>query len=288
MSLADSYSAVDVTTLNTHDMYYTFLYDDDRDMDLFNLISAPNPTKVKTGTRPRAAHEVPILTATASRVIDMEDTVVASGSSGTPPALEKSPLDFANEDPPQMITERGGMKDQVQDGLSHEILPVENAMTTEVILEPCQEKEVAAMGPLVNKRHDKRGNDEVESNAPPKVWRKDHAAFRPAQSTLRGKYLAPIGLDTGSIISTPAIQDTPTTAKSVSDPEPLSYAKPQPYPERDIAQSSRETATEIPTRNVATTGVQDLFSAESPESGKSTSFPSVGGSPGGIYQQGWA
>ncbi|GKG39162.1 hypothetical protein Tco_0463307, partial [Tanacetum coccineum] len=43
---------------------------------------------------------VPLLTATASRVIDMEDTVVASGSSGTPPALEKSPLDFANEDPP--------------------------------------------------------------------------------------------------------------------------------------------------------------------------------------------
>ncbi|GJW96906.1 hypothetical protein Tco_0178714, partial [Tanacetum coccineum] len=69
-------------------------------MDLFNLISAPNPTKVKTGTRPRAAHEVPLLTATASRVIDMEDTAVTSGSSGTPPVLEKSPLDFANEDPP--------------------------------------------------------------------------------------------------------------------------------------------------------------------------------------------
>ncbi|GJS19249.1 hypothetical protein Tco_0447881 [Tanacetum coccineum] len=138
-------------------------------MDLFNLISASNPTKVKTGTRPRAAHEVPLLTATASRVIDMEDTVVASGSSGTPPALEKSPLDFANEDPPQMITERGGMKDQVQDGLSHEIPPVENVTTTEVILEPCQEKEVAAMGPLVNKRRGKRGNDEVEANAPPKM-----------------------------------------------------------------------------------------------------------------------
>nr|GEY28166.1 hypothetical protein [Tanacetum cinerariifolium] len=36
-------------------------------MDLFNLIHAPNPTKVKTGTRPRAAHEVPLLTVTASR-----------------------------------------------------------------------------------------------------------------------------------------------------------------------------------------------------------------------------
>nr|GEX53821.1 hypothetical protein [Tanacetum cinerariifolium] len=39
------------------DVYLTFLYDDDRDMDLFRLISAPNPAKVKTKTRPRVAHE---------------------------------------------------------------------------------------------------------------------------------------------------------------------------------------------------------------------------------------
>ncbi|GJV63696.1 hypothetical protein Tco_1474524 [Tanacetum coccineum] len=153
---------------------------------------APNPTKVKTGTRPRAAHEVPLLTATANRVIDMQDTAVASGSSGTPPALEKLPLDFANEDPPQIITERGGTKDQVQDGLSHEIPPVENATTTKVVLKPGLEKEVAAMGPLVNKRRRKRGNDEAEANAPPKVLRKDHAAFRPARSTLGGKLVPDI------------------------------------------------------------------------------------------------
>ncbi|GKA74513.1 hypothetical protein Tco_0780815 [Tanacetum coccineum] len=58
------------------------------DMYLFNLINALNPAK-------------------------MEDTAVASGSSGTPSALEKSPLYFANEDPPQMITEMGGTADQV-------------------------------------------------------------------------------------------------------------------------------------------------------------------------------
>ncbi|GJW09503.1 hypothetical protein Tco_1575330 [Tanacetum coccineum] len=125
MPSADSYSAADVTALNTHrthiqkqpetllrlvglsrsyflgdDVYPRFLYDDDRDMDLFNLISAPNPTKVKTETRPRTAHEVPLLTTTTSRVIDMKDTTVVSRSSGTPSALEKSLLDFANEDPP--------------------------------------------------------------------------------------------------------------------------------------------------------------------------------------------
>ncbi|GKC80126.1 hypothetical protein Tco_1130900 [Tanacetum coccineum] len=99
MPSSDSYSAADVTILNTHrtpiqkqpelllclvglsrsyflgdDVYPTFLYDDDRDMDLFNLINAPNPAKVKTGTRPRVAHEVPLLTVTASRVIEIGET----------------------------------------------------------------------------------------------------------------------------------------------------------------------------------------------------------------------
>ncbi|GJT23442.1 hypothetical protein Tco_0893379 [Tanacetum coccineum] len=59
------------------DVHLTFLNDND-------WVGAPNPTKVKTGTRPRAAHEVPLLTATANRVIVMEDATVASGSSGTP------------------------------------------------------------------------------------------------------------------------------------------------------------------------------------------------------------
>ncbi|GJU49545.1 gypsy type transposase [Tanacetum coccineum] len=271
---------------------YTKFFDANYHMDLFNMISALNPAKVKTETRPRAAHEVPLLTVTASRVIDMEDTAVedtavASGSSGTPSTLEKSPLNFTNEDPPQMITEMGGMKDQVQDGLSHEIPPVETAMTTEVIQEPGLEKEVAAMGLPVNKRRRKRGNDEAEANAPPKVLRKDHAAFCPAQSTLGGKSLTSIGLEAGSPFFTPASQETSADAKSVSDPEPLSFAKQQPHPERDVAQSSRKTAPEIPTENVATTKVQDLFSVESPGSGKSTSVPSVDGSPGGIYQPGW-
>nr|GEY05175.1 hypothetical protein [Tanacetum cinerariifolium] len=97
------------------------------DMDLFNLTSASNPTKVRTGTRPRAAHEVSLLTVTASRMIEMEDVVVASESSGTPSTLEMSPLDFANEDPPQTITERGGAEDQVQDEVAYEIPTTENA-----------------------------------------------------------------------------------------------------------------------------------------------------------------
>nr|GEX34837.1 hypothetical protein [Tanacetum cinerariifolium] len=240
MPSADSYFATDVMTLNTHrtpiqkqpeallclvGLTRSYFLGDD---------VALNPTRVKTGTRPRAAYEVPLLTATTSRVIDMEDTTVAIGSSGTPPALEKSPSG----------------------------------------------KEVAAIGPLVNKRCRKSGNDEAEANAPPKVLRKDHDAVRPAQSTLGGKSLALIGLDSGSTFSTPTIQSAPTAAQSVSDPNPLSYVKPKSHPERDITQSSRKTTTEIPTENVDTIEVQGLFSVKSLELGKLTSFPSMDGSPG--------
>ncbi|GJU34047.1 hypothetical protein Tco_1182401 [Tanacetum coccineum] len=275
MPAANSYSAADVTILNTHHM------------DLFNFINAPNPTKVKTKTRPRAAHEVPLLTVTASRVIEMEDVVVASESSETPSTIEKSPLDFANEDPPQTITERGGTEDRVQDEVAYEIPSTGNASTTGVALETGLEEEVATMGALVNKGRRKRGNNKAEENAPPKVLRRDHDAFRPTQSTRRGKSQALMGLDTGSILSTPAAQDPSTATKSVIDPEPLSYAKPQPDPEQDMTQSSKEAATEIPTEKVATTEVNIQFSVRSPESGRSTSVPSVVGSPGGIYQPGW-
>ncbi|GJT14973.1 hypothetical protein Tco_0873679 [Tanacetum coccineum] len=212
MPTAGSYSAEDVTVLDTHQM------------DLFNLISAPNPTKVKTRTRPRAAHEVPLLTVTASRVIDMEDPTAATESSGTPSTIKK---------------------------------------------------------------RRKRASDEADANAPPKVLRKDHAAARPEQSTHGGKSLASIGLEAGTTCVTPATQEALSGAKSVSDPDPLSYARPQPHPERDMAQSSKETAPEISSEHVATTEAQGQTLVESPESGKSASFLSMDGSPGDIYQPKW-
>ncbi|GKB42028.1 hypothetical protein Tco_0886970 [Tanacetum coccineum] len=76
------------------DEYPTFLNDDGREMDLFNLIRAPNPMKVKTGTRPHLAHEIPLLVQTAGRVISMDVPSGTSESAGTSSTLEKSPLDF--------------------------------------------------------------------------------------------------------------------------------------------------------------------------------------------------
>nr|GEX44654.1 beta-lactamase domain-containing protein 2-like [Tanacetum cinerariifolium] len=257
MPSVSSYSASDVTILNTRrtpiqkqpeallclvglsrryflgdDVYPTFLYDDDRDMDLFSLITAPNPAKVKIRTRPRAAHEVPLLTVTANRVIDMEDMTGTSGSSGTSSTVEKSLLDFSYEDPPPLITERIRTEEQRHDELSKGIAPAGNPPYTKIAPEPDLEKGTVAMGALVNKRRRKRGPGEAKANAPPKVLRKDHVASHPSQT------------------------------KGVSDPDPLSYAKPPPAPE-----SSKKAVV-----------------TEDPDSEKSTSFTSMVGSPKSIYQ----
>nr|GEZ78961.1 hypothetical protein [Tanacetum cinerariifolium] len=117
-----------------------------------------------------------------------------------------------------------------------------------VALEIGLEKEVAALGPPVNKRRRNRGNNKAKANAPPK--------------------------------------DPYTAIKSVSDPELLSYKNPLSHPEKDIAQSSKGTTTEILNKDVATVEVNIQFSVGSPESGRSSSVPSMVGSPGGIYQPG--
>ncbi|GJU48589.1 hypothetical protein Tco_1218144 [Tanacetum coccineum] len=204
-------------------------------MDLFNLISALNQAKVKTGMRPHAAHEVPLLTAAASRVIEMEDPVAMSTSSETPFVMEKSPLDFSSEDPPPMITNKGETKDHAPAVASQEVPSAENTATTEVVLELNLEKDTTAKEPPVNKNRRKRDQSVVEGNAPPKVLRKDHASVHPAQDTRGGKSLAAIGLG-------PKPPSHTTVQQSISNPDPLSYAEPQPIPEQDVAQSSKIAA----------------------------------------------
>ncbi|GKB54190.1 hypothetical protein Tco_0904943 [Tanacetum coccineum] len=281
MPTSNSYSAADVTVLDTRrtpiqkqpeallclvglsrryflgdDVYPTFLYDDDRvDMDLFNLISAPNPTKVKIGTRPRAAHEVLLLTVTVNHVIDMEDPVVMATSSETPPVMEKSPLYFSSEDPPSMIANKGETEDHAPAVVSQEVPSAENIATMKVVPKVNLEKEIATMRPPINKKRRKRDRSAVEANAPPKVLRKDHASVHPTQDTHGG--------------------------------ESLTVIEPQPIPDQDIAQSFKRTTTEIPTEGVATTEVNVQFPVGSPESRRSTSTPSIVGSPRGIYQPGW-
>nr|GEX38928.1 hypothetical protein [Tanacetum cinerariifolium] len=118
MPAEDAYSAESVRILDTHrtpiqkqpeallclvglshryylgdEVYPTFLHDDDRDIDLFSLIRASNPIKVKTRSHPRTAHEVPLLTVTANRVIEMEDPATATDLSGVAVTIERGALE---------------------------------------------------------------------------------------------------------------------------------------------------------------------------------------------------
>nr|GEZ31330.1 zinc finger, CCHC-type [Tanacetum cinerariifolium] len=178
-----------------------------RDMDLFDLIRAPNPTKVKTVSRPRAAHEVPLLTVTANRVIEMEDPAAATDSSRETATPEVPP--------PENVPIMGG---------APEAGPAERVAATDLH--------------AVKERH-KRGHDGVDINTPPKVLRRDHADPRPTESTREGKSLAAIELGMGSTRPTPAPQGAPA---DVSDPNPLSFADPQSRPSADVAQSSKGAA----------------------------------------------
>nr|GEU93276.1 hypothetical protein [Tanacetum cinerariifolium] len=161
------------------EVYPTFLHDNDRDMDLFNLIRAPNLTKVKAGSRPRAPYEVPFLTLNANRVIEMDDLAVATDSSGVPSTIERSPLDFALE---------AGASDQ---GTAAPKMPPFEDVPATVAPGTGQAEEVAAVDPPAATESRKRGRDGIDVNAPPKSLRRDYADPRPLGSSHGGRVLLP-------------------------------------------------------------------------------------------------
>ncbi|GKD14109.1 hypothetical protein Tco_1198516 [Tanacetum coccineum] len=213
---ADSYSEADVATLDTHqtsfgqqpedllclvgisqnyffleDQYPVFLYDNDQVMDLFGLIKNPNP-KVKVGMRPRAAHEVLLLQATVSRVVNMEEIPTISTSTETPSAMNKSPLDFADEDVQTEVVGKHQTDNPVFTTVPQQEQPAAESAATKVSPKTNLEQEVLTMGPPVNKRRRKRDRGETGSSAPFKVPRTE--------------------------------RDTAADTQSVSEPEPLSFA----------------------------------------------------------------
>ncbi|GJV13787.1 hypothetical protein Tco_1355328 [Tanacetum coccineum] len=147
---------------------------------------ALNPSIIKTGTRQRAAHEVPLLTAMANWVIDM-DVVATSTSSSTPAAIDKSPMDFSNEDATLQITNQEKVRSQISAGTAQEVSPVGETTTSGFVHETNLEREVSGMGAQENKERRKRDRSDTEANAPPKVLRTDHASVRPTPNTRSGK-----------------------------------------------------------------------------------------------------
>nr|GFA34381.1 hypothetical protein [Tanacetum cinerariifolium] len=146
------------------DVYPTFHYDDDRG----GLIRAPNPTKVKTESRPRAPHELSLLTLTAPRVIEMDEPAAATDSSGVPSAIERSLLDFVDE------AEASG-----RETAAPEMPPPEEVPNTTAPGGTQAAKTVAVEPPAVRESR-KRGHEGIDANAPPKSLRRDHADLRPS------------------------------------------------------------------------------------------------------------
>nr|GFB15529.1 hypothetical protein [Tanacetum cinerariifolium] len=153
-----TYSVEAVRALDTHrtpiqkqpEMLLCFV-----ELDLFSLIRAPNPTKVKTGSRPRAPHELPLLTLTAPRVIKMDEPAAAMDSSGVPSTIERSPLDFAHE------AKASGRETAVPEMPPPEEVPITTAPGTD------QAKETVAVEPPTVRESRKKGHEGIDGNAPP-------------------------------------------------------------------------------------------------------------------------
>nr|GEU62671.1 hypothetical protein [Tanacetum cinerariifolium] len=137
---------------------------------------------------------------------DDRDPVAATDSSGGPSIIERSPLDFSNEDPSQQSTGGNETEDQGHEAVALEVPPPKNVTTTRVAPKTGQVERIAATGP---------------------------------RSTIGGKSLTAMGLGMGSTCPVPTSRDT---LVDVSDPDPLSFADPQSLPTAKVAKSSKGAA----------------------------------------------
>nr|GEW69222.1 transposase (putative), gypsy type [Tanacetum cinerariifolium] len=161
------------------EVYPTFHYDDDRGGN--GPVQFDSCSKSYEGgdwEPPRTPHELPLLTMTALCVIEMDEPAVATDSSGIPSTIERSPLDFAHE------AEASGWETAAPEMLSPEDVPITTAPGTD------QAVETVAVEPLAVRESRKTGHEGIDTNAPPKSLRRDHADLRPSGSSRGGKSLA--------------------------------------------------------------------------------------------------
>nr|GFC14069.1 putative transposase (putative), gypsy type [Tanacetum cinerariifolium] len=151
-----------------------------------------------------APHELPLLTLTAPRVIEMDEPAAATDSSGVPSAIERSPLDFADE------AEASG-----QETAASEVPPPKEVPIT-TVPGGNQAAETVAVEPPAVQESRKRGHEGIDANAPPKSLRRDHDDLRPSGSARGEKSLASMQLCLASNIF--MYEGVPA---DVSDPDPL-------------------------------------------------------------------
>nr|GFC49982.1 hypothetical protein [Tanacetum cinerariifolium] len=112
----------------------------------------------------------PIQLNTCSQSDKDDEPAAATDSSGVPSAIERSPLDFADE------AEASGRETAVP-----EMPPPEEVPNTTAPGGNQAAKAVAVEPPTVRESH-KRGHEGIDANAPPKSLRRDHADLRPSGS----------------------------------------------------------------------------------------------------------
>ncbi|GKD12512.1 hypothetical protein Tco_1196919, partial [Tanacetum coccineum] len=86
--------------------------------------------------------------------------------SGAPSTIERSPLDFSNENPSEQINKGNGAEDQGLETMASVVPPVGPSSTMGAAPNIVEEGETAVDAPLVSKRHRKRANEESNANAP--------------------------------------------------------------------------------------------------------------------------
>ncbi|GJT41373.1 hypothetical protein Tco_0941238 [Tanacetum coccineum] len=210
------------------DYYPIFLDDRGQAMDLINLVRHPKPMKVDTGLRPRNADEVPLLLATTNRVIPLAAPGAASSSATTPSAIEKSPLDFTDEDTSPLLT--GNESGEQQAGPSQEIPTTEEVVANETTIELNLEQEVAHMAAVPKRKRSIGSPSAVEANTPKKQLRADHPAYPSRPSMFGGKSMNVLTAKVGGATTL----DVATSSQAVSDADPLSYAEPLEQPTTSI------------------------------------------------------
>nr|GEX86518.1 hypothetical protein [Tanacetum cinerariifolium] len=206
MPARNTYSAEAVTILNTHrttiqkqpeallclvglsrryylgdDVYPTFLHDDDRGGYGF-VQSDPcsEPYQGEDWYSPPRCSRSSTFNRHCEPVIEMEDPATATESSGVPSPIERLPLDFVNENPSQQSTGGNETEDQGQGSVAPEVI----------------------------KERRKKGNDGVDTNAPPKESKEvDEAYFGNLAREPRHKNLGLVQSEEGKALIRRA-QDT--------------------------------------------------------------------------------
>ena len=145
----------------------------------------------------------------------MAEAPATTESTGTPSAIQKSPLDF-DDNEVQTVAE----EEQVETSTVPQQIPVTTEEATTVVPpETDLEKDATIMAPPVHKGRRKRIRGKGDGNAPPKVQKTDHTFIFPDKSANEGPSTV-----------------VPDVEHSVSEPDPLSFAHPRSTPNPNVAQ----------------------------------------------------